>query len=142
MQAIVDTDALLNECKFEATRSSGKGGQNVNKVSTKVILIFNVQDSKVLSQEQKMIFINNLASRISKEDIFRISSGVERTQMGNRKRVIEKFLALIEKAFYTDEERIATKLPAAKKAKRKESKKAASEKKVSRSLQWDDSEGV
>ncbi len=135
-----DKEALLAECKFEATRSGGKGGQNVNKVSTKVILLLNVLDSKVLNALQKETFITNLTSRISKEGIFRISSSVERTQQGNKKRVTEKFFQLLEQAFYTEEERIATQLPASKKAKRKDIKKASSEKKAARSIKWDDSD--
>ena len=103
-----DMDKLLDECRFTATRSSGKGGQNVNKVSTKVILLFNVLESNGLDQIQKDIFILKLSSRISKLGIFGISSGVERTQFANRKRVVEKFIRMLERAFETEEERIAT----------------------------------
>ena len=83
MTTIPDIDALIRECRFEATRSSGSGGQNVNKVSTKVILLFNVLESNVLDQEQKDIFLLKLHTRISKLSIFRISSGRERTQLAN-----------------------------------------------------------
>jgi ribosome-associated protein len=131
-------DALLSECRFEATRSSGAGGQNVNKVSTKVILLFNVLESNVLKEDQKEQFMIKFSSRISKEGIFRISSGVERTQLGNRKRVVEKFFKLVEKAFKTDEERIATKPSASSKLKRIEGKKEVSGKKSIRSQKWDE----
>jgi len=133
-----DIDILLTECRFEATRSSGRGGQNVNKVSTKVILLFNILESNVLSQEQKDVFSLKLSSCISKEGIFRISSGVERTQLGNRKRIIEKFAKLVEKAFRTEEERIATKPTKGSKLKRIESKKALSGKKSARRINWND----
>jgi len=142
MPIVFELEALLNKCRYEATRSGGKGGQNVNKVSTKVILLLNVLESKVLNEDQKAVLMNKLASRISKEGILRISSGVDRTQLGNRKKVTEKFYKLIGDAFYTEEERIATKLPAAKKVKRKILKKEASEKKASRSLNWDDSDEI
>ena len=130
--------ALLNECRFEATRSSGSGGQNVNKVSTKVILLFNALESNLLSQEQKEIFLSELHTRISKNGIFRISSGRERTQLANRKRVIEKFIKLVENAFKTEEERIATKPTKSSKLKRIESKKVLSDKKSERSQRWNE----
>jgi ribosome-associated protein len=133
-----DIDSLLNECRFEATRSSGSGGQNVNKVSTKVILIFNVLDSSVLDAEQKEMFLSELHTRISKHGIFRISSGRERTQLANRKAVTEKFSMLVQKAFETEEERIATKPTRSSKLRRVESKKALSDKKSSRSQRFED----
>lgn len=133
-----DIQALLNECRFEATRSSGSGGQNVNKVSTKVILLFNIKESNVLNPEQKEIFLSKLHTRISKQSLFRISSGRERTQMANRKLVIEKFYMLVGKAFETEEERIATKPTKGSKLKRIESKKALSGKKADRTQRWND----
>jgi ribosome-associated protein len=135
-----DIEALLNECRFEATRSSGSGGQNVNKVSTKMILLFNVLESGVLNQEQKELFLLELHTRISKLGIFRISSGRERTQLANRKLVIEKFYKLVETAFTTDEERIATKPTKSSKLRRIENKKALSGKKADRSQRWNDGE--
>ncbi|MDO9257321.1 MAG: alternative ribosome rescue aminoacyl-tRNA hydrolase ArfB [Bacteroidales bacterium] len=140
MANLPDIEALLTECRFEATRSSGSGGQNVNKVSTKVILLFNVLDSNVLDQEQKEIFLSKLYTRISKNSIFRISSGRERTQLANRKLVIEKFFKLVEKAFETEEERIATKPTKGSKLRRIESKKALSGKKADRTQRWNDNE--
>jgi ribosome-associated protein len=138
MADLPDIQALLNECRFEATRSSGSGGQNVNKVSTKVILLFNALESNLLSQEQKEIFLSKLHTRISKYGIFRISSGRERTQLANRKLVIEKFLKLVEKALVTEEERIATKPTKSSKLKRIESKKVLSDKKSERSQRWNE----
>ena len=138
MANLPDIEALINECRFEATRSSGSGGQNVNKVSTKVILLFNVLESGVLDQEQKEIFLAELRTRISKHSIFRISSGRERTQSANRKLVIEKFFKLVEKAFETEEERIATKPTKGSKLRRIENKKALSGRKAERAQKWND----
>lgn len=137
-----DIELLINECCFEATRSSGKGGQNVNKVSTKVILLFDVQESEILDQEQKDIFLSELHTRISKHSIFRISSGRERTQLANRKAVTEKFIVLVEKAFETEEERIATKPTKSSKLRRIDDKKAQSGKKADRNQRWDENEDV
>lgn len=140
MPNLPDIESLIKECSFEATRSSGSGGQNVNKVSTKVILLFNVLESSFLDQEQKEMFLSNLHTRISKNGIFRISSGRERTQLANRKLVVEKFFKLVEKAFETEEERIATKPTRGSKLKRIESKKALSGKKAERSQRWNENE--
>jgi ribosome-associated protein len=136
MTDLPDIEALINECHFEATRSSGSGGQNVNKVSTKMILLFNVMNSNVLDQEQKKIFLSKLQTRISKNSIFRMSSGRARTQLANRKLVIEKFFILVEKVFETEEERIATKPTKGSKLRRIESKKALSGKKAERGQRW------
>lgn len=138
MIRLPDIGSLLTECRFEATRSSGSGGQNVNKVSTKVILLFDVLDSRVMDEEQKNIFLSELHTRISKHGIFRISSGRERTQLANRKLVTEKFIHLVSKAFETEEERIATKPTKGSKLRRVETKKALSDKKSSRSQKFDD----
>ena len=138
MAILPDMELLLSECRFEATRSSGSGGQNVNKVSTKVILLFNVSESKVLDEGQKDLFLSELHTRISKYGIFRLSSGRERTQLANRKLVTEKFISVVEKAFLTEEERIATKPTKSSKLRRIESKKAQSDKKLSRSQRFDD----
>jgi len=140
MADLPDIDALISECRFEATRSSGSGGQNVNKVSTKVILLFSVLESAVLNQEQKDTFLLKLRTRISKSNIFRISSGRERTQLANRKLVVEKFYDLVENAFKTDEERIATKPTKGSKLKRIDSKKALSGKKAERTQRWNENE--
>ena len=133
-----EIEALINECRFEATRSSGSGGQNVNKVSTKVILLFNVLESKILDQEKKDLFLSELHTRISKLGVFRISSGRERTQLANRKLVIEKFYYLVENAFKTESERIATKPTTGSKLRRIESKKALSGKKAERNQSWNE----
>lgn len=140
MADLPDIQVLLNECRFEATRSSGSGGQNVNKVSTKVILLLNVLESNVLDSEQKEIFLSKLHTRISKYGVFRISSGRERTQLANRKLVVEKFFKLVEKAFETEDERIATKPTKGSKISRIESKKALSGKKAERGQRWNNDE--
>lgn len=140
MAHLPDIDQLLNECRFDATRSGGKGGQNVNKVATKVILILDISASQVLSDEQKIVFLSELHTRISRQNIFRISSSVERTQSGNRRRVEEKFRLLVIKAFETQEERIATKPTYSSKMKRLQTKKENSDRKTSRNQNWTETE--
>jgi ribosome-associated protein len=102
-------EKLINELHFQATRSSGKGGQNVNKVSSKIILSFNIPDSVVLNDEQKFILKSSYPNRITNSGILHISSSKERSQYMNKKNAIDKFLKLLEQAFLPQEERIATK---------------------------------
>jgi ribosome-associated protein len=140
MAKLPDIELLIDECSFEATRSSGKGGQNVNKVSTKMILLFDIAASAVLDEDQKVVFQSELHTRVSKAGIFRISSGRERTQLANKKLVIARFAKLVEMAFKTEEERIATKPTKGSKLRRIENKKEQSLKKANRSSNWGENE--
>jgi ribosome-associated protein len=138
MQVPPEIESLLNECIFDATRSSGSGGQNVNKVSTKVILLFNVLESNLLNQEQKDILLLKLNSRISKSGILRLTSGRGRTQLANRKLVTEKFIILVTSAFTFEPDRIATLPTEGSKQRRISKKKLQSVKKAVRNEKWDE----
>lgn len=138
MIPIPDSQALLSECRFSAVRSSGKGGQNVNKVSTKVILVFDVLNSEVLTEEQRAWLLEKLMVRISKEGLLQLNASSERTQLGNRQKVEEKFIRLITKAFHIPAKRVATKPTAGSKERRIRNKKAQSEKKSLRGNVDDD----
>ncbi len=127
-----DTALLLAECSFQAVRSGGKGGQNVNKVATKVILVFDVLNSEVLSEEQKNWMMEKLRARISNEGLLQLNASTDRTQLGNKKLVQEKFVRLITKAFQVDAVRIATRPTAGSKERRLLEKKVNSIKKDSR----------
>jgi ribosome-associated protein len=86
------------EFEFITSRSSGAGGQNVNKVSTKVMLCFKVRESILLTDEEKELIIHKLTNKINSEGILQIVSQAERTQLGNKEKCIEKFYVMIEKA--------------------------------------------
>jgi len=133
MLSLPDISALLTECSFSAVRAGGKGGQNVNKVSTKVILVFDVLNSEVLDEDQKAWLLQKLMARISKEGLLQMNSSTERTQGGNRQEVEEKFARLITKAFHIPVKRIATKPTAGSKERRLQDKKSVSGKKSARS---------
>ena len=118
-----------DEIEFQFSRSSGKGGQNVNKVETKVEIHWNINNSKAFSEEEKEKIKEALASRISQEGDLIIRSEEERSQLKNRKIVLEKLNEIIKEALKPEEERIPTKPSKAIKEKRLKEKKLISEKK-------------
>jgi len=121
------------EFVFTASRSSGPGGQNVNKVSTRVELRFNVTQSQLLTEAEKEIIQIKLASKINSEGEFILVSQIERSQLMNKENVIEKFYLLIIKALTPVKKRKPTKPSRAAKEKRLEEKRMRAEKKERRS---------
>ncbi|HMM17236.1 MAG TPA: alternative ribosome rescue aminoacyl-tRNA hydrolase ArfB [Petrimonas sp.] len=128
-----DIDKLMNECTFMTVRSSGSGGQHVNKVETKVTLSLNIGQSQILSTEQKQRIQQKLRNRISQEGILQISSDTERSQAMNKKAVIVKLENLLKKACREEKKRVPTKRTLSSIQKRLDNKKQLSEKKRRRS---------
>jgi ribosome-associated protein len=122
-----------NELIFRASRSGGKGGQNVNKVSTKIELNFDVAGSKLLSDEEKSILQVKLKNRIDKSGFLKIVSQTERSQYLNKLDAISKFTKLIEKSFKKEKIRHKTKPTKVSKEERINIKKIVSQKKSNRS---------
>ena len=118
-----------DEFTFKTSRSGGKGGQNVNKVSTKVELYFNIKNSGILTEEEKLTISNKIKSKIDKNGVLRIVSQSERSQLMNKKKVINKFYKIITKALKKKRTRKKTKPTEVSKEKRLSSKKTVSEKK-------------
>ena len=129
----IDIEKLMGECVFTAVRSSGSGGQNVNKVSSKVVLSFDVNASEVLSEIEKLRILEKLTNRISKNGILQISSDTERTQWLNKKAVTAKFQLLIRQSLQQERMRYATKPTYQSVQKRLDDKKRQSTKKRFRS---------
>jgi len=122
-----------DEITFTASRSGGPGGQNVNKVSSKVTLAFNIQDSRALSDEQKRKIAAKLSTRINKEGILQIVSQRTRSQEVNRTDTIERFAELLRRALTPQRTRIKTRIPKAAKEHRLDEKRQRSAKKQIRS---------
>jgi ribosome-associated protein len=116
---------LENEIVFKASRSSGPGGQNINKLNTKVTVIFDIKNSGFLNPQQKEIILKKLGNRITKDSRLIVESQKFRTQKANRDFAVEKLMELIENALKKPKIRKPTKPTAAaveRRLKRKKSK--------------------
>ena len=129
---IKNTD-FTPEFDFQTSRSSGPGGQNVNKVETKVELRFDIQASNLLTDAQKVRLLEKLQSQIVQESILSITAQEKRSQLQNKELAVKKFYKILEKAFYEKKKRIPSKVPKAVVEKRLKTKKIDSEKKSFRS---------
>ncbi len=123
---------LHNELKFKAIRSGGPGGQHANKVSSKVILFFDIQNSNAFTEEELQLVFKNLKSKLTKENMLILSSEETRSQHKNKEIVLEKFGQIIQRALIIPKKRKATKPSRTSIKKRLESKKIHAFKKVSR----------
>ena len=125
----MNKEFLYGELLFKAVRSSGAGGQHVNKVSSKVELRFDIPNSEFLSEEQKELLLKNLSSRLTKEGILQLSSGESRSQHSNKEKVVKRFFEVLEKGLILPKKRKPTKISKAQKAKRLDNKQKQSTKK-------------
>jgi ribosome-associated protein len=123
---------IIAELQFKAVRSSGAGGQNVNKVSSKVVLTFDLKNSQVLSDEEKGLLENKLASRLTSEQILILNCDEDRSQFKNKAIVTKRFLDIISLGLHVPKIRKATKIPKSVIRKRIKDKKSLSETKQNR----------
>ncbi len=129
---MLDEELLLTELSFKAIKSSGAGGQHVNKTASKVELTFNVEASTVLNEEQKELLLKNLQTRLSNQNVLILQCGESRSQHKNKALVIERFLEIIKQGLIVPKKRKKTAVPKAVKQKRLQNKKQQSEKKANR----------
>ena len=128
----MDREKIVTELTFKAVRSSGAGGQNVNKVSSKVVLGFNVPASNSLSEEEKQLAQTRLASRLTDEGVLILQCDEDRSQLRNKDIVIKRFFLVIDAALKVDKIRKPTKIPRSVIKKRIEGKRRLSDKKQNR----------
>jgi ribosome-associated protein len=128
----MDKDKIISELSFKAVRSSGAGGQNVNKVSSKVVLTFDLNNSQSLSDEEKERSQKKLKSKLTLDGILILNCDEDRSQLKNKEIVIKRFLELIEKSLVIPKERKATKIPKSVIEKRLKDKSTTSEIKQNR----------
>jgi len=128
----MNIESLLKELKFKAVRSSGAGGQHVNKVSSKVELIFDLQNSSEFSEDEKIVLLKNLQTKLTKENILLLSCDESRSQHKNKEIVIKRFLQLIINGLKVPKKRKATKPSKSSIKKRLDKKKKHAYKKAFR----------
>ena len=122
----MDKGIIASEFSFKAVRSSGAGGQNVNKVSSKVVLTFDLVNSKGLTVDEITLLQAKLTTKLTQDGILILTSVEDRSQLKNKEKVIKKCFKLLENALVVPKERKETKIPRAVKEKRIHAKKVMS----------------
>ena len=128
----METEKIITELNFKAVRSSGAGGQNVNKVSSKVVLTFDLNASQALNDEEKSLIENKLATKLTSENLLILNCDEDRSQLKNKGIVTKRFLDLIEKALIVPKKRKETKVPKSVIEKRLKDKSSVAEIKQNR----------
>lgn len=128
----MEIQTILSEVKYKAVRSSGAGGQNVNKVSSKVVLTFDLSNSQALTEEEKLLLETNLQNRLTTDLVLILNCDEDRSQLKNKEIVTKRFLDIIKKGLHVPKERKPTKIPKSVIRKRIKDKKNVSEVKKNR----------
>ncbi len=128
----MNTSVIISELKFKAIRSSGAGGQHVNKVSSKVELSFDIMASLGLTDDEKLLLIQKLSSRLSKSGILLIQCGESRSQHRNKELAIKRLLDTLKTNLHIPKKRIATKPSKNSVKKRLDGKQKQATKKINR----------
>lgn len=123
---------LLKAVSFKTSRSGGKGGQNVNKVSSKVELIFNIASADFFTTEEKALLEERLANRIDQEGNLHVVSQDDRSQLVNKEHSVLKLTAMLKSGLHVDKKRKPTRTPKSVLMKRKSDKQSISLKKENR----------
>ncbi len=128
----MNTEIILTELTYKAVRSSGAGGQNVNKVASKVVLTFDLKNSLAFEKAEKELVVTKLKSKLTADGILILNCDEDRSQLKNKEIVTKRFLELIKKSLIVPKERKATKIPKSVVEKRLKDKSSQSEIKQNR----------
>jgi ribosome-associated protein len=123
---------LISELQYKAVRSSGAGGQNVNKVSSKVVLTFDLKSSQALTEVEKILLKKNLSSRLTSDGILILNCDEDRSQLRNKDIVTKRFLEVVKKGLFIQKARKETRVPKSAIRKRIKNKKSTSQLKQNR----------
>ena len=125
-----------SELVFHASPGGGPGGQNVNRVATKVTITFDIAGSPSLSSQQRELLLQRLAARVTKDGVLQVTSSEHRTQRANRRTAEERTVQLLQRGLTKRRRRRKTKPSRAARRRRLEGKRRRSKIKVSRSKSW------
>ncbi|SEQ95119.1 alternative ribosome rescue aminoacyl-tRNA hydrolase ArfB [Pedobacter rhizosphaerae] len=125
---------ILKSVIFKTSRSGGKGGQNVNKVSSKVEIIFNLDTAQFLNDEEKALLKSRLQNRLDTEGLLHIVSQEDRSQLLNKEKAVAKLVDLIKNSLIVQKKRKPTKVPKSVIEKRLKDKSSNAERKRNRKL--------
>ena len=123
----MEKEKIISELSFKAVRSSGAGGQNVNKVSSKVVLTFDLKKSQALTEAEKLLLETKLSSRLTTDLVLILNCDEDRSQLKNKEIVIKRFLEIIKNGLIVPKVRKVTKIPKSVIRKRIKDKKNISE---------------
>ena len=133
----INRDILQKEVFYKTSRSGGKGGQNINKVSTKVELLFSVNDSVLFNDDEKLLLNDKLQSRFNKDGLIQVICDEDRSQYMNKQKALERLIGLLAIALHKPKIRKKKGISKAAKAIRLENKRINSAKKENRKAKFD-----
>ncbi|WP_183566346.1 alternative ribosome rescue aminoacyl-tRNA hydrolase ArfB [Mucilaginibacter sp. SP1R1] len=128
---------IQKEVSYKTSRSGGKGGQNVNKVSSKVELLFNITGSALFTDEEKLLLNEKLQNRLNKDGLVQVICDEERSQYLNKEKAMERLILLLIRALQKPKVRKPTKISKGAKAARLDNKKKHAAKKENRKVDFD-----
>jgi len=134
----MNVEKILKEISFTAVRSGGPGGQHANKVSSKVVLMFDIPDSESISEAQKERLVQKLTGRLNSREQLILTCDESRSQHKNKEIVTNRFITLLQETLKKQKKRVPTRVSKGEKARRMEAKKKRGLKKSLRQKpKWD-----
>lgn len=132
----INADLLLPFVRFQTSRSGGAGGQHVNKVETKVMLLFDIAAATVFSEEEKARLRKRLSNRLQAEGLLQVTNQETRSQLRNKELALQKLVELVSNALKTEKPRKATKPSKAAVQRRLDTKRQQALRKINRRKDW------